>query len=414
MATARTASILRAQAAPFEPRPPSPSPDTIANAFRQLTLADAAESRAANNKEHVLTLQVPEAIVTGDADSARVASGTVAGSEEETRPEEPPAPSGRHASASPVSPSDLGFCAQCHGPREYCHGHESPDPTPVPAPVNPVPVPAPSTSTGAMAHFRLTRQEAMSLADNIANALEVRRQDSPEVPPPYPEDRQVAEGMGVRRGRGQRGRPRQPVAVHYAVPPAHPRHAQRGAQASHRPLSPAAQGYENNQGTSYVPFTILDATGRQVPARYIKVHMTDNPYVEARMAMDGPVHRGEIHAAAATDRVGRTPDIGPDELRLIDRGYTDWMMVDEAIAHVGDRSLTAEVMRWRGLQKKMKAAQESIRQIEDRLFAMAVDQRACRARLEEAWAVHRIEEEMRRDRRVTALTAWSVERGRLP
>jgi hypothetical protein len=71
-------------------------------------------------------------------------------------------------------------------------------------------------------------------------------------------------------------------------------------------------------------------------------------------------------------------------------------------------------MRWRGLVKKMKAAQESIRQIEDRLFVMAVDQRACRARLEEAWAVHRIEEEMQRDRRVTALTVWSVERGRLP
>jgi hypothetical protein len=32
--------------------------------------------------------------------------------------------------------------------------------------------------------------------------------------------------------------------------------------------------------------------------------------------MDGPVHRGEIHAAAIHDRVGRTPDIGPDELRL--------------------------------------------------------------------------------------------------
>jgi hypothetical protein len=47
------------------------------------------------------------------------------------------------------------------------------------------------------------------------------------------------------------------------------------------------------------------------------------------------------------DRVGRTPDIGPDELRLLDRSYQDWIMVDEAIAHVGDRSLTAEVMRWR-------------------------------------------------------------------
>jgi hypothetical protein len=261
---------------------------------------------------------MPEAIVTGDADSARVASGTVAGSQEAARLEEPPATTSRHASASPVSPSDIGFCHQCHGPREYCHGHESPAPTPVPAPVAPVPVPAPSTSTGTMAHFRLTRQEAMSLADNIANALEVCRENSPEVPPPYPEDRPVAEGVGLRRGRGQRGRPRQPVAVHYAVPPAHPRHANRGAQASCRPLLPTAQGYENNQGTSYVPFTILDATGRQVPARYIKVHMTDNPYVEARMAMDGPVHRGEIHAAPFMNRVGRMPEVGPDELRLID------------------------------------------------------------------------------------------------
>jgi hypothetical protein len=225
MATERTMSILRAQASPFEPRPPSAAADSIADAFRQLTLTDAAESRAMSSAKHVLTLQVPEAIVVGDADSTRVASGAAVGSEETARSEEPPATTGRHASASPVSPSDIGFCDQCHGPREYCHGHGSPAPSPVPAPVTPVPVPAPSTCTGAMAHFRLTREEAMSLADNIANALEVRCQDSPEVPPPYPEDRQVAKGMGIRRGRGQRGRPRQPVAVHYAVPPAHPHHA---------------------------------------------------------------------------------------------------------------------------------------------------------------------------------------------
>jgi hypothetical protein len=105
--------------------------------------------------------------------------------------------------------------------------------------------------------------------------------------------------------------------------------------------------------------------GRQVPARYIKVHMTNNPYVEARMAMDGPMHCGEIHAAAAHDQVGQMPEIGPDELHLLDCSYQDWIMVDEAIAHVGDCSLTAEVMRWCGLQKRMKAAQESIRQIED-------------------------------------------------
>jgi hypothetical protein len=197
MAAECSAYMLRAQATPFKPRPPSPSTNTIANAFRQLTLADAAKSRAASSSEHVLTLRVPKAIVSGDADSTRVALGAVTGSEEAARLEEPPTTTGWHASSSPVSPSDIGFCTQCHGPREYCHGHESPAPTPVSAPVKPVPVPAPSTSTGAMAHFCLTCEEAMSLADNIANALEVCCQDSPEVPPPYPEDRQVAEGMGL-------------------------------------------------------------------------------------------------------------------------------------------------------------------------------------------------------------------------
>jgi hypothetical protein len=188
MAAERTASSLNIQATPFKPQPPSSPTDTIANAFRQLTLADATETRATANDEHVLMLHVPKAVVIGDANSTRVASRTVVGSEEETQSEEPPATTGQHASASPVSPSDIGFCAQCHGPREYCHGHESPAPTPVPAPVTPVPVPAPTTGTSAMAHFRLTREEAMSLADNIANALEVCRQDSPEVLPPYPED----------------------------------------------------------------------------------------------------------------------------------------------------------------------------------------------------------------------------------
>jgi hypothetical protein len=49
--------------------------------------------------------------------------------------------------------------------------------------------------------------------------------------------------------------------------------------------------------------------------------------------MDGPVHWGEIHAATTTDQVGQTPEVGPDELCLLDHGYQDWMMVDEAICY---------------------------------------------------------------------------------
>jgi hypothetical protein len=144
------------------------------------------------------------------------------------------------------------------------------------------------------------------------------------------------------------------------MPPTHPCHVQQGGQASRRPLSPSVQGYEQNQGTSYIPFLILDMTGRQVPARYIKVHMTNNPYVEARLEMDGLVHRGKIHAAVVTDHTTHKPEIGPDELWLLEMNYTNAMLVDEAVAHVGNRSLTAEVVRWCSLQKQMKTAQESI------------------------------------------------------
>jgi hypothetical protein len=132
-----------------------------------------------------------------------------------------------------------------------------------------------------------------------------------------------------------------------------------------RPLLPSVQGYKHNIGTSYIPFLIIDETGRQVPARFIKVCMTDNPYVEARLSMDGQVHRGEIHAAAFTDRVAPQPTIGPDELQLLDCEYQDWMVVDDVLATIQDRLLTAEVIRWQALQKQYKTIQESICKMED-------------------------------------------------
>jgi hypothetical protein len=92
--------------------------------------------------------------------------------------------------------------------------------------------------------------------------------------------------------------------------------------------------------------------------------MMDNPYVEARLEMDGPVHRGKIHAAAITDRTMPRLVMGANKLRLIDCDYQDWI-VDDALVQIGDRSLMAEVIRWRALQKRFKTIQESIRKMED-------------------------------------------------
>jgi hypothetical protein len=97
---------------------------------------------------------------------------------------------------------------------------------------------------------------------------------------------------------------------------------------------------------------------------------------------------------------------------MLEPGYHDRITVEDALGRVGDRSLGAEVTRWNALKKKAKRIQDQIREREDQLFTLSVDQRACRSRLEEARVISRLQDEMRRDRRVYPLTPWLVEHGR--
>jgi hypothetical protein len=89
-------------------------------------------------------------------------------------------------------------------------------------------------------------------------------------------------------------------------------------------------------------------------------------------------------------------------------------MVDEAVDRTGDRSLKAEVRRYRGLKVKAAGFQEQIRCIEDQLFAVQMDQRANLDRLQEVRVYERVNDEVCRDQRIHPLTAWSVEHGHLP
>jgi hypothetical protein len=106
--------------------------------------------------------------------------------------------------------------------------------------------------------------------------------------------------------------------------------------------------------------------------------------------------------------------ITADLLRLLDTDYMGHERVDEALGEIGDRSLQAEVNRYRRLSRKRKSFEESIRRIEDQLFTNDVERRMCTSRLELARAVVRIQSEMQGNRQVFHLSPWSLERGRLP
>jgi hypothetical protein len=88
--------------------------------------------------------------------------------------------------------------------------------------------------------------------------------------------------------------------------------------------------------------------------------------------------------------------------------------VDEALGELGDRSLTAEVNRYRRLEHKRRSFQESIACIEDQLFISDVEQWMCISRLEGARALVRIQGEMQCNRQAFRLSPWSLERGHLP
>jgi hypothetical protein len=136
-----------------------------------------------------------------------------------------------------------------------------------------------------------------------------------------------------------------------------------------------------------------------------------NPHRPRRTLRPTDRNSSEIHATPVNDRDDAHPELTNKSLQMLKPGYQDRIAVEDALGHVGDRSLGAKVTRWNALKKKTKHIQDQIWEREDQLFALSIDQQACRSRLEEARVINRLQDKMHRDRQVYPLTPWSVEHG---
>jgi hypothetical protein len=297
---------------------------------------------------------------------------------------------------------DLRQCARCGEQNQYCHGHTPIIPN---ASLN-LPPRLPLRATvqpNGVARVNLNRAQATALASRLINALE-DHQDAAQVLPAYDYGEEVArivaeglgidpvvtaEGLGVRAGggRGQgRGRGNRPQSVPDARRPAHAQQAQ-GPQAPRRISSPVPASFEHNRGLAFISFCIRNEHSGETPARYIRAHLdAPNPFVEGRLSLNGPTYHSEIHAAPIVDLDIPCPLITADILWLLDTDYMGHDCVDEALGELGDRSLRAEVNRYRRLERKRKAFQESIRRLEDQMFTTDVERRMCVSQLEAAVA----------------------------
>ena len=71
--------------------------------------------------------------------------------------------------------------------------------------------------------------------------------------------------------------------------------------------------------------------------------------------------------------------------------------MDQAVANIGDRTLTAELKRQRWYAAQIEEASRERERLERRVFQLGLEQGMSRNRLQEAQAGDRIAEEMMRD-----------------
>jgi hypothetical protein len=327
----------------------------IANAFHNMSIHTPArlspDRAAAQAKEVIYVVSFPDKPVIRDAHHFSLAQGaTTGGSMEAGLTQSQPNSSQILAcDESSDNEDDLSICPICTSERAYCHCPSNPSPT---SPT-PLPIPPQTTSPRHVGQIELNREQAKALVARLAASLDAHRENPAEVqgerepPPEYPtgsrgvEPELAAQGVKVldipvgRRQNQGRGRP---IPVRDHRPGTDPRPAPANERARRNPLSPSSQGYELNRGVNYILCNILDRFGREVPARFIKPHLNiDNPYIEARLEMDGPVYRGEIHATPVNDRDDTHPELTNESLQMLKPGYQDHNAVEDALGRVGDQ-----------------------------------------------------------------------------
>ena len=177
-----------------------------------------------------------------------------------------------------------------------------------------------------------------------------------------------------------------------------------GVQAK-RSESPVPRKFEPNVGPTYVPFHITNRNGRSIPAKYIRVKMTNDPYMYGMINSTGEVFKGMIHAAPVLD-ITHVPRITAEDLTSLRFDYPDATRIDNALAHVGDRSLAAEVHRFRHIKRRFAELNEQMKTLEEEMWMLQTKQRQCVGRLEKADVLRRIDKERGQDIRIVPSWAW--------
>ena len=125
----------------------------------------------------------------------------------------------------------------------------------------------------------------------------------------------------------------------------------------------------------------------------------DDPYVLAHATLTGPIYGGQLHATPVNDVDTPAEPLTDVAMRMFAADFPRRQFVDQAVANIGDRMLTAELKRQRWYTAQIEEAGRERKRLECRVFQLGLEQGMSRNRLQEARVGDRIAEEMMRDTR---------------
>ena len=144
-------------------------------------------------------------------------------------------------------------------------------------------------------------------------------------------------------------------------------------------------------------------------ARYITIHMENDPYALGMAGPNAPIHH--LPAVVAPHPTGSTTACySPDDLRTLHPMYTQRLDINNTMRCTRDDRLMAEVHRYRNIVDEQAQKQAKVDQLSDRLSDIIRELRWCVLRLSRANAVQHIEE--RRGEVAQHIGAWAFKRGR--
>ena len=182
-----------------------------------------------------------------------------------------------------------------------------------------------------------------------------------------------------------------------------------GVQAG-RSTSPIPHFFELNQGPTYIPFTITNDQGWKVPAKYILVHMTANPYALGKLTLEGPMKWGEIHAAPRYN-YHCTQDYSDNDLCEILPSWHESLDVDTALVEMRNHLLQAEMHWYQCQMAHLKQLNDQMEAIQAEMFTILPKKHQCIECLSRAQALPRIRKQI--GQHIREVTLYEAECGHL-